>query len=69
MLVTEAISYGIKPQCTLNNDSAVNVQKVALDTFKTNIFTSYTEVRQDTENNPVISLILGKALNAAGMSV
>uniref|UniRef100_A0A3P9LG13 TGFBR3/Endoglin-like N-terminal domain-containing protein n=1 Tax=Oryzias latipes TaxID=8090 RepID=A0A3P9LG13_ORYLA len=65
MLVTEAISYGIKPQCTLNNDSAVNVQKVALDNFKTNIFTSYTEVRQDTENNPVISLILGKALNAA----
>ncbi|KAF6733262.1 Transforming growth factor beta receptor type 3 [Oryzias melastigma] len=66
ILVTETIRHDFKAQYTLNNDSAVDVQKVALDHFKANVFTSYTEVSQDTENNKsVISLILGQALNAS----
>ncbi|RVE65928.1 hypothetical protein OJAV_G00120930 [Oryzias javanicus] len=68
-LVTGTIKYDIKAKYTLNNDSAVNVQKVALDYFKAKVFTSYTEVSQDTQNNnSVISLSLGQALNAAEIS-
>uniref|UniRef100_A0A3P9J3V2 TGFBR3/Endoglin-like N-terminal domain-containing protein n=1 Tax=Oryzias latipes TaxID=8090 RepID=A0A3P9J3V2_ORYLA len=51
MLVTEAISYGIKPQCTLNNDSAVNVQK-ALNAAEITPSATATTPRQ----NPLIPM-------------
>lgn len=50
----------------LNNDSAESVQREALNYFKANTFTSYTELRS---GNSMILLVLGRKEDLAGETI
>ncbi|XP_071756994.1 endoglin [Centroberyx gerrardi] len=59
-ILLTSITHRLMPSLTLNSDSAEDVQKKALDHFKANTFTSYTEISLDVS---MVSLVLGKKDN------
>uniref|UniRef100_A0A667X4B9 TGFBR3/Endoglin-like N-terminal domain-containing protein n=1 Tax=Myripristis murdjan TaxID=586833 RepID=A0A667X4B9_9TELE len=58
------IPHRLPPSVTLHSDNAEDVQKKALEYFKVNTFTSYTEISLESS---MVSLVLGKKDRASAL--